>query len=199
MTQPLILASGSEIRRRLFENTNLRFKVIPARIDEAALKQALVAEKASPREIADILAERKALHVSNKEPDSFVVGSDQVLVLENKIFSKPETLEEARAQLLRLRGKQHQLLSAAVIAENGRPIWRHIGQARLTMAQFSEAFLDNYLERCGNDLLTTVGGYKIEESGMALFTRIDGDYFSILGTPILEVLSFLRLRGVIAS
>ena len=126
-----------------------------------------------------------------------MLGADQVLVQAGTLYDKPADLPEARAQLSALRGKTHELLSAAVIYEGGRPVWRHIGRAQLIMREFSDIFLDTYIDRHGDDLLATVGCYKLEADGACLFSRVQGDYFSILGLPLLEVLQFFRTRGVI--
>ena len=124
-----------------------------------------------------------------------VLGCDQVLDLDGELVSKPETPAQARAQLLAMRGCRHELLSAAVICEDGAPIWRHIGTARLTVRKFSDAWLDGYLERNWRDIAESVGAYKLESEGVRLFSRIEGDYFTILGLPLLDLLSFLTLRG----
>ncbi|MEM1314881.1 MAG: Maf family protein [Pseudomonadota bacterium] len=194
-TPPLILASASEARATLLRNAGVAIETLPARIDEAELKAALAAEDAPARDVADALAEVKALRISARRPQSLVLGADQVLVCEGRLFDKPGDLAEARAQLETLSGKPHQLLSAAVIAEEGRPVWRHVGTARLVMRPLSPAFLDAYVAQMGEDLLTTVGAYKLEGLGSQLFARVDGDYFSVLGLPLLETLGFLRIRG----
>lgn len=191
----LILASASEIRSKLLKDSGIYHEISPARIDEEALRQSMEAEGASPRDIVDMLAEMKARRVSNQLPEGLVLGSDQILVADNKIISKTNTIEEARNVLEKLRGKAHSLLSAAVIYERNRPVWRTIGQAQLIMRDFSDSFLDEYIEKHGDDLLTTVGCYKLED-GPTLFTRVSGDYFSVLGLPLLDVLGFLRTRGI---
>lgn len=195
MVHPLILASGSRIRRTLLENAGLLIDVIPARVDESLLRNTLVAEGSPPRDIADALAEMKALRISQKHPDRQVLGCDQVLDLGGRILAKPETVREARAQLLEMRGRSHELLSAAVICENGAPIWRHVGRVRLNMRTFSEEWLDSYLERNWPDIAESVGGYKLESEGVRLFSHIEGDYFTVLGLPLLDLLGFLTLRG----
>ncbi len=197
MTQNLILASGSEIRRQLLEKAGVNLTVQKARIDEEMIRQSLLADQASPRDVADALAEMKARKVSEKNPDAFVIGCDQVLDFDGEILSKPNTVEEAQHQLTRLRGKRHSLLSAAVICQDGKPIWRHIGQVRLQMRGFTDAYMHAYLQRNWPSISYSVGGYKLEEEGIRLFSRVDGDYFSVLGLPMIELLSYLTVRGVI--
>jgi septum formation protein len=197
MATKLILASGSRIRASLLEAARVGIEVVPARIDEAAVKQALLAEGAPPRDIADALASLKAARVSARFPDRLVLGADQVLTADGRLFDKPADLSEARAQLSMLRGRRHELLSAAVIYENSRPVWRHVGTARLTMRAFSDTFLEEYLSQHGEELLESVGAYRLEQGGTVLFDRVDGDYFSVLGLPLLELLSYLRVRKVI--
>lgn len=192
----LILASGSTIRAEMLRNAGVEVETQVARVDEATIKGSMLAENARPRDIADTLAEMKARRVAMKHPEALVLGADQVLVCDGQLFDKPETVEEARAHLKTLRGKAHELLSAAVIFENGTPVWRHIGRAQLMMREFSDEFLDAYVAEQGDDLLTTVGAYKLEGVGAQLFSRVQGDYFSVLGLPLLEVLEFLRSRGV---
>jgi septum formation protein len=195
MAHPLVLASASPIRRTLLENAGLSITVSPARIDESSLRDTLLSESMSPRDIADALAEMKATKVSLKERTRLVLGCDQVLDLGGEILSKPATIEEARAQLQRLRGRTHDLLSAVVMCQDGAPIWRHVGRARLTVRAFSDAWLEDYLDRNWPDIAGCVGAYKLESEGVRLFSRIDGDYFTVLGLPLLDVLAFLTLRG----
>ncbi len=159
----------------------------------------MLADGAPPRDIADALAEGKAEKISRKNPEALVIGCDQVLEHRGTILSKPENPEDARAQLKRLRGDRHSLLSAAVIYHEGQPIWRHIGQVRLQMRDFSDAYLDGYIARNWDSIRHAVGGYKLEEEGVRLFARIDGDYFNVLGLPLVEILSYLSTTGDIEA
>ncbi|WP_281995845.1 Maf family protein [Ruegeria faecimaris] len=197
MSVPIILASGSSIRAQLLENAGVRFTVQTARVDEETAKRALLAEEASPRDIADTLAEMKARKVSDKVPGPMVLGCDQVLDFEGQLLSKPQSPEDALAQLKAMRGKRHMLLSAAVIYQNGGPIWRHVGQVRLRMRMSSDAYLRDYVARNWDSIRHAVGAYKLEEEGVRLFATIDGDYFNVLGMPLLELLNFLAVKGVI--
>ncbi len=197
MSVPIILASGSSIRAQLLENAGVPFTVQTARVDEETAKRALLAEDASPRDIADTLAEMKARKVSDKTPGAMVLGCDQVLDFDGRLLSKPETPADALAQLRAMRGKRHMLLSAAVIYQDGEPIWRHVGQVRLRMRMSSDAYLRNYVDRNWDSIRHAVGAYKLEEEGVRLFATIDGDYFNVLGMPLLELLNFLAVKGVI--
>ncbi|GAA6200696.1 Maf family nucleotide pyrophosphatase [Aquicoccus sp. SU-CL01552] len=199
MSVPIILASGSEIRATLLRNAGLQVEAMPPRVDEDAVKAALIAEGAPPRDIADALAELKARKLSEKHPGALVIGCDQVLDFEGALLSKPETPEAALDQLRQMRGKRHKLLSAAVICRDGRPEWRHVGQVRLTMRDVSDSYLQDYVARNWDSIRHSVGAYKLEEEGVRLFTAIDGDYFTVLGMPLLELLNFLMLRGAIDS
>ena len=199
MVKPLILASGSSIRAQLLEKARVPFRVEVARVDEEMVKAGLLAEAAPPRDIADALAELKARRVSDKRPGHFVLGCDQVLDFEGRLLSKPETPEAALEQLRALRGKRHSLLSAAVICEDGQPIWRHVGQVRLRMRAASDAYLREYVQRNWDSIRHSVGAYKLEEEGVRLIATIDGDYFNVLGMPLLELLNYLAVRGVIAQ
>ena len=197
MKQKIILASGSDIRASLLRNAGLEFDVILPRVDEQTMKQSLIAEAASPRDIADALAEMKALRVAVKNPGALVIGCDQVLAHGRELLSKPKTPDQAIAQLKALRGQTHQLLSAAVIYADGKPQWRHVGQTRLFMRDVSDAYLEAYVVRNWDSIRHAVGAYKLEEEGARLFSRVEGDYFNVLGIPLLELLSYLTLRGTI--
>lgn len=195
----IILATASTARAALFKSIGLDPICMPARIDEAAVKSSMLADDAPHRDIADTLAETKAAKIALRYPTDIVIGADQVLSAQGRLFDKAKDLAELRDQLTFLRGKTHQLISAVVAYEENKPVWRHIGIVRLTMRDFSDGFLETYLSESGSGLLDTVGGYKIEENGAALFNHIEGDYFSILGIPFLEVLAFLRTRGLVST
>jgi septum formation protein len=199
MLPDLLLASESEIRARLLRDAGLRIETAPARIDESAMRSALQAEEASPRDIADALAEAKAAKLSRRFPDRRVLGCDQVLAFDGTILGKPETRDDAHEQLLALRGRSHSLLSAAVLYHDARPVWRHVATAHLTMRHFSDSYLEDYLDRNWPGVSSSVGGCKLEEEGVRLFTRVDGNHFTILGLPLIELLSHLSVTGAIAA
>lgn len=196
MTQSITLASTSTTRRKVLTGAGVAFEAMSPGVDEAAIKESLLAEGATPRDIADALAELKAVKASNKRP-GLVIGCDQTLELEGRTLDKAGDLAEARAHLQAMRGKQHTLHAAVVVARDGAPIWREVKSARLTMRDFSDAYLDGYLEREGEAVLGSVGCYRLESEGVQLFDRIDGDYFAILGLPLFGLLEFLRLHGAL--
>lgn len=199
MTRPLLLASASTIRLQLLRNAGLQVAASPARVDEDAIRQALEAEEATPRDIADALAEVKARKLADKNPTALVLGCDQVLAFKGKVFAKPTSPDDARSQLHILRGQTHQLLSALVLYDDAKPVWRYVGQARLTMLPVSDAYIDAYLGRNWDSARHSVGAYKLEEEGVRLFSAIEGDYFTILGLPLLPLLGYLGQRGFIAT
>lgn len=191
----IVLASGSAARAGLLRQVGLAFSVDPARVDEAAIRAALEAEGAGPRDVADALAEFKARKVSERHPQALVIGCDQVLALGREILAKPPTRAAAADQLCRLRGRDHKLLSAVVLYRDGRPDWRFVGEARLTMKPLGDDAVERYLSRVWPGVADSVGGYKLEEEGARLFSRIEGDHFTILGLPLLELCSYLEARG----
>ena len=197
MTRPIILASGSAIRQAMLRQAGVSFSSMVARIDEDSIKASLLAEDANPRDVADTLAEFKARRVADKNPEALVIGSDQVLEFEREVLSKPTSPDDAIAQLTRMSGKQHKLLSAAVIYEDAKPVWRTVGQVRLIMRTFNPAYIESYVERNWDDIRHSVGGYQLEAEGARLFARVDGDYFTVLGLPLLEVLGYLSMSGAI--
>lgn len=199
MSAALVLASGSTIRAEMLRRAGVAIEVMPARVDEEAIRQSMMAEGAGPRDLADTLAEMKARKIAERHPDRLVLGCDQVLDCGGTVFTKPQTMEEAADQLKRLRGRGHSLLSAAVLYEEARPIWRHVGKVRLEMRPFSEAFLQGYLARNWPGIGESVGAYKLEEEGVRLFHRVDGDHFTVLGLPLIELLGYLGVKGVIET
>ena len=197
MVMPVILASGSEIRAQMLRQAGVDFDVQVARVDEQMIREALVADGALPRDIADALAESKARKVAQKSYNAFVIGCDQVLEFNGNLLSKPKSPDEAIDQIIAMRGERHTLLSAAVIYNEGKPIWRHVGQVRLRMRDATDAYISGYVERNWDSIQNSVGGYKLEEEGVRLFNSVEGDYFNVLGMPLLPLLAFLTLRGVI--
>ncbi|WP_118134188.1 nucleoside triphosphate pyrophosphatase [Oceanicella sp. SM1341] len=195
----VILASRSAARVQMLRDAGVSFEAVGAAVDEDAMKAALRAEDLRPRDIADALAEAKALKISRRHPEALVIGADQVLELDGEMFDKPGTVAQARAHLLALRGKAHLLHSAAVIARGGAPLWRHVGRARLTVRPFSDAFLDDYLDLEGEAVLGCVGAYRLEGPGVQLFSRVEGDHFTVLGLPLFETLDYLRTTGALLS
>ena len=193
----LILASGSSIRAELLRNAGIAFDVVVPRIDETAIKASLIPEGAKTRDIADTLAEMKARKVSQKFRSSWVIGCDQVLDLNGDILSKPANQMDALSQLKSLRNTSHSLFSAAVIYLDGEPVWRHVGKVRLRMRNCSDAYLETYVERNWDQIRYSVGSYQLESEGVRLFSQVEGDFFHVLGLPLLEILNFLSMRGVI--
>jgi septum formation protein len=190
----LVLASGSAARRQMLEAAGLTFEVIAPACDEEAAKQELRALGRSPHAQAEALAELKAKSVS-ESTSAYVIGADQMLAIDGAALDKPASREEARQHLLRLRGCPHELITSAVVAKDGVVVWRTTDIPRLTMRRFSDAFLDYYLNRAGESVLRSVGAYQLEGLGAQLFDRVEGDYFSVLGLPLLPLLAFLRGQG----
>lgn len=196
---PFLLASTSAIRLTLLQNAGLSVTAHPARIDEVAIRASLQADNAKPRDVADTLAELKARKLADKNPTALVLGCDQILALNDQIFAKPATPDDARQQLQTLRDRTHHLHSALVLYHEGQPVWRHIATAKLTMRPFSDKFLNDYLSRNWPQVQQSVGAYLLESEGIRLFSAIEGDYFAILGLPLLPLLNYLTLRGFIPS
>jgi septum formation protein len=195
---PLILASASTSRARILEAAGLAFIVEPPGLDEAAMRQAISGERSlDPHDIAEVLARAKAEAVSDLAPTAYVIGGDQVLALGDTILSKPDSMEAARRQLLDLSGKTHTLHTSVAVATNGEAIWTETTIATLTMRKLSPEFIGRYLAAAGEDVLGSVGAYQLEGLGVQLFETIEGDYFSILGLPLIPLLDTLRREGVI--
>ncbi|MBO9654071.1 MAG: Maf-like protein [Agrobacterium tumefaciens] len=197
MKQELILASSSASRQMLMRNAGLTFSAIPADIDERALDEQLEREGASPEEVALELARAKALAVSALHPQALVLGCDQTMALGSRVYHKPKTMAEAEAHLLSLSGKAHRLNSAAVLVRKGEVVWKTISGAELLVRSLSPEFVSRHLQRVGEKALSSVGAYQLEGEGIQLFTSIEGDYFTILGLPLLPLLTKLREMDVI--
>ena len=194
----MILASQSASRRAMLEAAGVPFEAQAAGVDEDAAKAALAHLK--PRDLADALAELKALKVSARRPDALVLGSDSVVALaDGVLLDKPETREQAAEHLQRMSGGVHRLYSAAVIAEGGQPVWRHVDRAKLHVRALSYTFIDRYLDTEWPAIGGCVGCFRIEGPGVQLFDRVEGDHFTVLGLPLLPVLGYLRTRGVLAG
>jgi septum formation protein len=198
VSPPVILASKSTARRAVLQGAGVPFETATAGVDEDAAKAVMLARGATPKEIAEALAEQKAVAVS-KDRAGLVIGADQTLEFEGGLYDKVETVAAARERLQQLRGQPHQLHSAVVVANNGQPIWRETASATLVMRDFSDAFLDAYLAREAEAALGSVGCYRLESLGAQLFTRIEGDYFTILGLPLLGLLDLLREHQVLPA
>ena len=194
----VILASKSAARRAVLDGAGVAYEATVAGVDEDAVKASLLAEGAGPRYVADALAELKAIRVSRSRP-GLVIGSDQTLDLDGQLYDKAEDVAAARARLQLLRGKTHKLHSAVVVAKDGAPIWREVVTASLTMRDFSDAFLEDYLATEGEAALGSVGCYRLEGPGAQLFSKIEGDYFAILGLPLMGLLDLLRRHGELAA
>jgi len=196
-TPRLVLASASAARRALLAGAGLRFEAVAAAVDEAAIKEAAQAEAIPPADAALMLADAKAERIARRDPEALVIGCDQLLVCDGQWFDKPTDPAAARAQLRRLRGRRHELVTAVVCHRYGRRIWQHVALPRLWMRNFSEAFLEAYLVAEGERVTQSVGGYRLEGPGVQLFARIEGEYAAILGLPLLPLLGFLRDHGVL--
>lgn len=193
----LILASQSPFRRMLMENAGLAFETQAAEIDERAVEAALAAGNPTPEAVAEALAIEKARDVASRNPDALVIGSDQTLSLDDRVFHKPADMAEAKTHLTSMAGRTHALNCGVALVRNGETLWSHVSVARLTMRPLSEGFIDRHLSRVGPKVLASVGAYQLEGEGVQLFEKIDGDYFTILGLPLLPLLAKLRALGAI--
>jgi septum formation protein len=197
MALSLVLASTSPFRKQLLQQAGLDFATANPNIDEREIEARAEHQALSPSALAQLLGCEKALAVSRTQPDALILGGDQVMALGSTVYHKPKDLASARDQLLSLRGQTHVLYSALALARDGDVIWSHVSQARMTVRNFSDAFLDNYLATAGDRILKSVGGYQIEGMGVQLFSQIEGDYFTIIGVPLLPLLEELRVLGVV--
>jgi len=195
MSKKVILASNSKTRALMLKNAGLEFDIQAARVDEDTLKTAMIADFVSPRDIADALAELKARAVSYLHSDALVIGADQLLVKDGVIFSKANNRHEAETVLRTLSNSEHTLISAVTVYQNGQPIWRELDTASLLVRPLSDGFIEEYLDKLGADAFWSVGCYQLEGLGAQLFTKVEGDHFTILGLPLLPLLDFLRRHG----
>lgn len=195
----IVLASASRVRAHLLEAAGVPVRAEAAGIDEAEVKLSLRAAGAGPAEVAETLAEMKGLRIARRHPGVLVIGADQVLACDGALFDKPADMAQAAEQLRTLRGKRHELVCCAVAVRDGQRLWHQTDRARLTMRPFSDAFLARYLEQCGSAVLDSVGAYQLEGLGAQLFARVEGDYFTILGLPLLPLLDFLRAHGALQT
>jgi nucleoside triphosphate pyrophosphatase len=196
---PVVLASSSAIRAELLMRAGVAVIRDAAGVDESEVKRSFQREGLDAARCAEALAAAKATRVAQRHPDALVIGADQILDLDGTWFDKPRDLADARRQLEALRGKRHELATAVVVARNGAVLWRHVERPRLAMRDFSDRFIEDYLAALGDDVLTVVGAYRLEGEGVQLFARIEGDYFAILGLPLLPLLDFLRGHRVVLS
>lgn len=193
----LVLASGSPTRAALLQNAGVEFYIDAAHIDEVAIRESVRAQGGDAAAAAVALAHEKAVQVSSRHPDVLVIGADQILDCQGDWFDKPVNIKHARDDLLALRGRRHRQFSAVSVVCDGESLWRHVEAAHLTMRNFSDAFLDDHLAAVGDSVLTSAGAYQLEGLGAQLFSAIEGDYFTVLGLPLLPLLGFLRQRGAI--
>lgn len=195
----LILASGSKVRATLLENAGLSFERVPSKVDERSIEEPLLEQGVDPKEIAAHLSIAKAKEVSERNPGAYVIGADQILDFDGQRLVKPESLEAARKQLESFSGKSHALQSAACVVRDGLVIWEGLTTATLHVRELSAEFLDWYIAQTGEEILSSVGAYQLEAEGVQLFEQIEGDYFTVLGLPLLPLLSFLRSEKVLRT
>lgn len=192
-----VLASTSPFRAAILRNAGLTFQTEPANVDERAIEQPLVEADLDAGDIAQVLAEAKAMDVSSRRPGDLVLGADQTMALDGQIQHKPGTMEEARFRLLAMSGKAHTLNSGLALVRDGQTLWRHLSVAHMHVRDLSPAFIGRYLAQAGDKVLSSVGAYQIEAEGVQLFDRIEGDHFTIIGLPLLPLLAQLRQMDVI--
>ena len=197
MTCGIVLASKSQIRSLLLEKSGIEFSTVDPAIDEKEVKLSYISNNYPTRDIADVLADMKARKISNRFPDSIVIGCDQILDFNSKILSKAKDQDELIHQLKQLQGNKHKLHSACVVYNAQKPEWRFIGSVSMTMRNLSDRYISKYVQDNWDDIKHSVGGYQLESSGISLFSKIDGDYFSVLGLPIIQLIDHLLNRGVI--
>lgn len=193
----VVLASASRVRAQILRRAGVDCALAPTAVDEDAVKQAMAAEGAPAGQVAEMLAELKAQRVSRHRPGALVIGADQMLECAGVWFEKPTDIDQARAHLVALRGRNHELVSCVCVVQDEQRLWHHLGRAKLTMRPFTDEFLDAYLGAVGPSALESVGAYRLEGRGAQLFSKIEGDYFTILGLPLLPLLEFLRRHGVV--
>jgi septum formation protein len=199
MTQTVILASASPSRAAVLQSAGISIECDPASVDEDAVKNAIRNKNGSAAQVAEALAEIKAQRVSQRHPNALIIGADQMLHCEDTWYDKPLDTDHARGHLNALRGKTHELLAAVCVVRDGKCLWRHLETARLTMRPFSDSFIDEYIDAVGDAVCLSVGAYQLEGRGAQLFSRIEGDYFTILGLPLLPLLGFLMNQGVVTE
>jgi septum formation protein len=196
----LVLASHSASRRAMLDAAGVPYEAVSPMVDEEAAKEALKARQVAPRDLADALAELKAVKVSSRDPSSLVLGGDSLVALDDgTMLDKPGSRDQAAEHLRRLSGTHHDLISAAVIAEGGRPVWRHVDRARMHVRRLSDDFIAEYLDREWPAISGCVGCYRVEGLGAQIFARTQGSQFTIMGMPLLPILDYLRVRGVLTS
>ncbi len=199
MDRKIILASGSKTRAQLLINAGIKFQIDPSQVDEESIIESMENNKEEPYSITQALADIKALNRSKVWPDAIIVGADQVLYFNGKIFTKPKNKNEARTNLEQLSGNTHDLVTAASVAINDMIVWRHVCNAQMIMRKLSEEFLDDYIEELGSEIYDSVGAYKLEKNGAQLFNEVKGDFFCILGLPLLSLLNYFRENKILKS
>ncbi len=195
MKHQFILASGSEIRAKLLRAAGFKIETKPTEIDEAQIQSTMLAKGALPGEIALELAHTKARKIAEQRPNALILGCDQVAAFDRRILTKPTSQEDAETQLNALSGTMHSLFSAAVLYQEAEPVWHHIGRVNMHMHTLTPAYIEAYISRNWHSIRHAVGCYKLEEEGVRLFSAVEGDYFHVLGLPMIELLSYLTDRG----